>query len=161
MFDKHDILPKNFFDNIYKHSLGRVAPSIVSSIGIENEVLYLLPCLNDEVKTNIIESKASIVLSDTTEYYVNNTWINRRCSVNCYCEPNIADREKFSTTGMSNFRSVAPHGFDIAEVDENGAILFTFPNRYKKMNRGETYSFLCKKMPREDMEYLVKECYCA
>lgn len=127
-----------------------IAPSL---IGFEDDMPYLSESILEDDLRKIFKDNANVVYSASEEYVddLNRWWKGQ-------------SRMMSNKTGLqgnqrqlpyANFKSIAPFGFTIENVDQSGQIETSFPRKNISLyiNVGQTVCFLCRKEERGDGEW--------
>ncbi|NDV97423.1 hypothetical protein D0T84_21350 [Dysgonomonas sp. 521] len=127
--------------------------STSSSIGFDSGKVFVSDELPDAIISKVFKENTNIVCSIADEALHNdNTWTRH---------PNRLSSNKTGFNGnqgqlpYANFKSIAPYGFNITDIDENGTLITDFPraNIYHSIETNQTLCFLCRREERGDMDW--------
>lgn len=123
------------------------------NIGFESDVPFVSDSIREDLLTKIFKDNTNIVCAVSEEYVdKDNRWWKGQYKLT---SNKIGEQGNQGQLPYANFKSIAPYGFNIIDINEDGRVETNFPNQNITLSieKGQTLCFLCRREERGDGEW--------
>lgn len=142
-------------DAFFYTGLSKADGLFVPHIAYDNGKPYVLSEIPQDLYAKIFKDNTNIVCSVTEEYLdKSNIWHKGQADLSSNKTGINGNQGQLP---YANFRSIAPYGFNIIDIDDAGTIQTDFPRDgiVLEIGVGQTLCFLCRREERGDGEWYI------